>query len=71
MPISEATTSGVVGEGDVFIQYKGTDICADFTCPECGETEHIDGAFCYVWKCPNCGRDFQLSSYIKLYEVKP
>ena len=30
-----------------FIQWKGTDLCMDFYCPECGDHSHFDGEFAY------------------------
>lgn len=39
---------------DVFIQWKGTDVCLDYYC-ECGEQSHFDGYFAYRLKCPYCG----------------
>jgi ribosomal protein L37AE/L43A len=70
MPINNDSISGVYGKGDVFIQYKGTDICADVVCPKCGENEHIDGDFAYGWECPNCKTKYALSSHIKLFKLK-
>ena len=67
--IAKGFSGDVCGEGEVFIQYKGTDICADFTCPNCKEQEHIDGYFCYSWECPECKKVYNLSSHIKLFEV--
>ena len=48
--------------GDVFIQYKGTDICLDFTCT-CGEQGHFDGYFAYVLKC-KCGLLWEMPCFI-------
>lgn len=49
-------------DGDVFIQYKGTDICLDFTCT-CGEHGHFDGYFAYVLKC-KCGLLWEMPCFI-------
>lgn len=38
---------------NVFIQWKGTNVCMDFHC-ECGEHLHFDGYFAYAVKCPSC-----------------
>jgi hypothetical protein len=38
---------------NAFIQWKGTDVCMDFTC-ECGAEGHIDGYFAHVVECPSC-----------------
>lgn len=48
---------------NVFIQWKGTDACIDFTC-ECGEGGHYDGYFCYRVKCGACGREWVFPSTI-------
>lgn len=49
-------------EPNAFVQYKGTDICLDFTCT-CGEVGHFDGYFAYVLKC-RCGLMWQMPSNI-------
>ena len=38
-----------------FIQWKGTDLCMDFHCPECGDHQHIDGMFVDTIRCDGCG----------------
>lgn len=38
----------------VFVQWKGTDACLDFTCT-CGYSGHYDGMFAYGLKCFHCG----------------
>ena len=38
---------------NVFIQWKGTNVCMDFYC-ECGAHCHFDGYFAYAVKCPHC-----------------
>jgi len=50
------------------IQWKGTDICADFTC-ECGIFFHFDGYFCYAIECPDCRKVFKLSTTVVNMEV--
>ena len=52
------------------IQYKGTDLCIDLYC-ECETTEHLDGEFIQFWQCPNCGKRYMLSAYVKLIETDP
>ena len=42
-----------------FIQWKGTDVCLDFTCT-CGANRHFDGDFAYVLKCPDCGARWEM-----------
>lgn len=46
-----------------FIQWKGTDVCLDFTC-ECGWGGHFDGYFAYVIKCAGCGRLWEMPCYL-------
>lgn len=38
---------------NIYIQWKGTDVCMDFHC-ECGAICHFDGTFAYTVKCPHC-----------------
>lgn len=52
------------------IQLKGTDLCMDFTC-ECGNADHIDGAFVYAVKCEACGAVWGMNPYIKLERLTP
>jgi len=49
-----------------FIQWKGTDICMDFYCPECGTHSHVDGFFCFHVKCPYCQSIYTLADEIQL-----
>lgn len=46
-----------------FIQWKGTDVCADLLC-ECGWYGHHDGYFLYTWECPDCGTVWEAPDYI-------
>lgn len=49
-----------VNEPHAFIQWKGTDVCMDFTC-ECGAADlHFDGYFAYVVQCPNCLTEWEM-----------
>lgn len=48
-----------------FIQWKGTDICIDFTC-ECGWLGHFDGYFCYTVRCGGCKRVWALPHTVRL-----
>lgn len=57
------------GPPEAFIQWKGTDVCLDFTCL-CGEGGHFDGDFAYALKC-RCGRVFATPSVVPLVEVGP
>ena len=38
-----------------FVQWKGTTVCMDATCPVCGHDGHIDADFAYFLKCGACG----------------
>lgn len=46
------------GKPNVFIQWKGTDVCFDFWC-DCGEQSHYDGYFAYSFKC-KCGAIYEM-----------
>ena len=52
-----------------FIQWKGTNVCADYYCV-CGEQFHIDTDFAYAVKCPYCQRIYEVSAMIELRELK-
>src|SRR5437879_2886400 len=51
------------GLGDVNIQWKGTDVCLDFSC-SCMDGQkyqaHYDGYFAYVLECPRCGSRYRM-----------
>jgi len=53
---------------DVFIQWKGTDVCMDWVC-DCGELNHEDRDFCYEVQCPKCLKVFAVGSNPKLYLI--
>lgn len=48
-----------------FIQWKGTDLCMDFSC-ECGEHNHYDGYFAYYVKCAGCGQVYEMDTKVKM-----
>lgn len=52
-------------EGHAFIQWKGTDVCIDVTCP-CGAGFHFDGYFLYAYRCPVCGHVYRLGTEVTL-----
>lgn len=56
-------------EGNVFIQWKGTDACFDLWC-DCGVHLHMDGYFAYAVKCGNCGAIWQMPQKVKPVKVK-
>jgi hypothetical protein len=59
----------VVPEGPhAFIQWKGTDVCADLYC-DCGAQYHVDGDFMYHVKCGECGRVYALNPYVALLPI--
>ncbi|WVX88162.1 hypothetical protein SEA_LITNINMCQUEEN_106 [Gordonia phage LitninMcQueen] len=53
---------------EVFIQYKGTDICLDFRC-ECGAECHFDGYNANAMKCPRCKTVWLLPSVLPLIKA--
>lgn len=56
-------SSRILGNG--FVQWKGTDVCLDFTCL-CGTGLHFDGDFAYALRCWSCERIWELPSYIPM-----
>lgn len=48
-----------MAETKVFLQWKGTDACFDFTC-ECGYSAHFDGEFAYILHCNGCGAYWEM-----------
>jgi hypothetical protein len=56
------------GETSLFIQWKGTDACADFAC-RCGVFCHFDRDFLYNIKCHACGTIYRVPDTFILEEV--
>jgi len=54
----------------VGLQWKGSDICADFHC-KCGAHGHIDADFVYYYKCAKCGRIYSMPGWMPLMELPP
>ena len=54
---------GDVPNPNAFIQWKGTDVCMDFSC-ECGANCHFDGYFAYTVKCPHCSTVWEMPSIV-------
>ena len=52
-----------------FIQWKGTEVCMDFSC-ECGGGGHFDGMFAYYVRCPDCGKVWTMPHSVSLIEAK-
>lgn len=61
---------GVLTTGDdpatVFIQWKGTDVCLDFYCQQCGMSSHYDGDFAYSLRCVYCDAVFAMPHSLPL-----
>lgn len=51
-----------------FIQWKGTVVCMGWDC-KCGVHHHVDGDFCYVLQCADCGRIYMVGTEVTLTEV--
>lgn len=51
-----------------WVQWKGTDVCADIHCL-CGVMSHIDAEFAYYVQCPSCRRIYFLNGHIELVEL--
>jgi len=47
----------------MFIQWKGTDLCANFHC-DCGYSGHVDGDFAYFVECGGCGAVYELGTQV-------
>lgn len=56
------------GRPHIWVQWKGTDVCADIHC-SCGEISHFDGDFFYFFKCPACGQHWQVGANVAIYPV--
>lgn len=55
-------------DAEVFIQWKGTEVCMDLHCP-CGKHSHFDTDFAYYIRCPDCGAVYELGTQVKLAKV--
>ena len=51
-----------------WIQWKGTKVCMDVHC-DCGAQSHVDGEFAYVIQCGACGKEWAVSSTVRLYAL--
>ena len=54
-----------------FVQWKGTNLCMDFNCPECGEGTHFDGWFAYYIECPSCKSVFEMPTDLPIKKAEP
>ena len=52
-----------------WIQWKGTDVCADIHC-SCGAHSHFDGDFMYFIRCPACRKVWEVGTHISLHEPR-
>lgn len=52
-------------EYTTFIQWKDTDLCMNFVCPNCGERSHFDGFFIYAVRCWSCKKVYRMPTEIK------
>jgi hypothetical protein len=48
---------------NMFIQWKGTDVCLDFQCP-CGTSGHLDADFAYYIHCPGCDAVYRMGTQV-------
>lgn len=58
-----------MSEPNVFIQYKGTDLCADIWC-ECGVHLHVDDYFAYAVRCWSCKSIWELPQLVTAVKVE-
>lgn len=50
---------------EIFVQWKGTEVCLDFTCA-CGMEGHFDGDFAYHLMCASCGKVWEMPTTFTL-----
>lgn len=48
-----------------WIQWKGTDVCADIHCA-CGVHSHLDAGFAYFVRCPGCKQVYAMGPSVPL-----
>jgi len=54
---------------NVFVQWKGTDVCADFHC-KFGSHQHIcNEMFMYYIQCAKCKQNYRVPNMLQLEEV--
>lgn len=56
-------------DAEMFIQWKGTDVCLDFHC-ECGRHSHLEGRFGYVVECIGCGALYEMGTQVKARKME-
>lgn len=52
-----------------FLQHKGSDLCWDLECPQCGESGHIDGSHNYFVRCRGCGQRYKVADRLEITPV--
>ena len=52
--------------GSVYVQHKGSDLCADIVCPGCGARSHWDDEFMYAIRCPSCQKTLVLGDSLSI-----
>ncbi len=70
MPILRLLDDGQTVSDRTFIQWKATDVCMDWQCPDCDTAHHVDADFCYAVKCMVCGSTFKLGTDVTLKKTK-
>lgn len=58
-------------EASMFIQWKGTDLCADFVCGVCGADGHLDCDFAYTVRCPSCDTYYEMGTQVIAKRITP
>ncbi len=53
---------------DLYIQWKGTDVCCDIHC-DCGAHLHFDGFFMYAFRCPECKQLYEVADHVPITPV--
>ena len=56
-------------DAEMFIQWKGTDLCVDLDCA-CGGGGHYDGYGAYYLRCPDCEAVYCLGTQVILKRVE-
>lgn len=67
-PFEKADRDSVEGRPHIWIQWKGTNVCADVHCA-CGYHGHLDADFMHFVRCHKCGRTYQVGQSVPIYEL--
>lgn len=70
MTIIKILDDGQTVSDHTFIQWKGTDVCMGWHCPDCDTAHHVDAYFCYAVKCMVCGSTFTVGTDVTLTKTK-